>query len=753
MARHSHGSDIEKKLRMSLQHSKQNDVVITAADADPYNQRLIHIKCNPCHTDKILDNCTALTRLVIGLQYYSSLQIESNKKHRDMFAKYMNDKYYEFLDDFAHLMKEHHHQLQKINNFLIKSNKYSFNACNLEGCDFTARHYSTRDFSKNVEEEKKENDPKSNFYAVTMDSLHYWLFHLFDQRVYVYHQVNSNYEAKGDDAYLYDVSLQIQKVIDSTKYMKNKFEHFQKQNKFNINVQQKDVDKDVFLDELYKYLFVEAPGTISGNNIKDLRFFIQLEEYDTDSFKMDLESMSTSNISNCIKNDKCSIWMYKFARNAQAASSSFNIGIPWYYWPYYQLFEELPDEDNPSGFDHCGYTVKDLFVKPKYSTFKEEIQNNRHIALKQYNEQVVAKANAYVQTKRVKEMKAVGGYSRLEGVLHCDILEGTPISVQHLISVIVYCDFTNLSNHFSSTFRKRKAFEPLTSIKRRNSEYYWLSKILKEVVLAFGQCANGDWDGESDKNDKDQYVNKLCGPFYCGMNIQINIPSFNIRLCGPTSTTMQIEVALIFAGGGSGDDQGIMIELNNATKSAAYTRAFNCSFISNYTEEDERLFFGSTNPIRVASIRTLQSRQFGNYKQFFEPLFYFECMVTAYTDINEMKISDEEMVCISDLVTYSVSFQKWKHNEEEKNESEPKKYDYPSYIYDVFDCFLQSKQTIVLDLELLNKVSSKLRDLIIYPMEKQKCENENVIFNPIEVSLINVFHENIFRLFPNVRTI
>ncbi len=75
----------------------------------------------------------------------------------------------------------------------------------------------------------------------------------------------------------------------------------------------------------------------------------------------------------------------------------------------------------------------------------------------------------------------------------------------------------------------------------------------------------------------------LSGPFYCGMNILMNMPCFNIRLCSPTSTSKKIEVATKFSG-----PNGIIIHFNNPwTYQYQYLRGFNVSWLSRYGEEDE----------------------------------------------------------------------------------------------------------------------------------------------------------------------
>ena len=82
----------------------------------------------------------------------------------------------------------------------------------------------------------------------------------------------------------------------------------------------------------------------------------------------------------------------------------------------------------------------------------------------------------------------------------------------------------------------------------------------------------------------------LTGPYYCGMNSLMTLPSFNIRLCGPISTSVQMEVALKFS-----KRSGIVMELDTPLKGGQYSHlhGFNASWISEFPEEDERyvIFF------------------------------------------------------------------------------------------------------------------------------------------------------------------
>ena len=215
--------------------------------------------------------------------------------------------------------------------------------------------------------------------------------------------------------------------------------------------------------------------------------------------------------------------------------------------------------------DHSGYDICQLYVKQKYGSFKEEISNYIYLPFTQYKNEIITKVNSYLNSDIVKNTKALDWYTRF----HYDISEGTVLGFHNLASLILYTDYSDLSRDFSQSFRRKTSYEMLESIKRRNSEYWFMSKILRETVEIFGGYS---------------YNDTLLGPYYCGMKVVMNMPSFNIRLCAPTSTSWNIEVAIKFSG-----EDGIIIQLNNPNIAPYRDLAgFNCSWLSRYKEENER---------------------------------------------------------------------------------------------------------------------------------------------------------------------
>ena len=210
-------------------------------------------------------------------------------------------------------------------------------------------------------------------------------------------------------------------------------------------------------------------------------------------------------------------------------------------------------------------------MEKKYDTFKEEISNYEHLNQNLYHEEIIPKAKVYLDSNIAKSMSAK---ANLRG-----IQIGTKINLENLISLILYCDYTELSGNFTATFRKKGPFEPLNQTKHRNSKYWHWSKILKETVDAFGaDGAGGRWNSMTG-----QHQGKLKGPFYTGMSVVMNLPQFNIQLLSPTSTSVHLEVAMKFSG-----DSGMIIEFENKSGDGRYIKGFDCSWISRFKEEDER---------------------------------------------------------------------------------------------------------------------------------------------------------------------
>ena len=208
-------------------------------------------------------------------------------------------------------------------------------------------------------------------------------------------------------------------------------------------------------------------------------------------------------------------------------------------------------------------------VKARYKDLKTEILHYKHLKVKEVNK-IMVKAEQYLDTNVAKSMTNRGGKRR----------SGKPLQLNHLVCIILYCDYTQLSRDFTISFRKSHQFQLLRQIKKHNSMYYHWAITLRELIKQYGQNyqqGNGN-------------LSKLVGPFYCGMSVVLNIPQFNMFIHSPLSTSTHIEVSLKFSG-----DSGMILELDNSSGSCQNLRGMDVSWISRYREEEERCVYITFN--------------------------------------------------------------------------------------------------------------------------------------------------------------
>lgn len=218
-----------------------------------------------------------------------------------------------------------------------------------------------------------------------------------------------------------------------------------------------------------------------------------------------------------------------------------------------------------------------------------------------------AKANTYKSTKRVKSMWTYG-------FPDYEIEAGDAISTDQLLCVILYCDTNKLQCEFSKTFRKQNPFDTVENIKQRHRRYYWFARRLIETIHCFGI------NNSSKKNP---------GPFFCGLSRLLTIAQFTIYLRAPLSTSKDIEIAVRFA-----TEDGIILTLDNEKYPQNRNNMIDCSWISRYAEENERLWIGypMMEPLRITRIRRVENNEF-----VLELLLLFDVIVTGSDRITKLK--------------------------------------------------------------------------------------------------------------------
>eukprot|EP01084_Bolivina_argentea_P221017 374455_1 len=443
-----------------------------------------------------------------------------------------------------------------------------------------------------------------------MDGIHCYLLHQYDLGQAIYKKeelIQSSVDEKSDiekHSFKENAFLIIsQKINDVKKNMPNS-SRFKKNPKYQFkDNEEEDIE------------FMEGMYGCAEYKKKTLEIFLLREEYDSDSVLRDIESDKDGHTSNIFlyglgKNEKHYDYVKEYVQAWKFSDRTFSTGFTYYYWEYYRQ-NIVEEEDFRNINDRSGYQPCQLVVEKTYDNLKQEIMDNKIRTLTHRQFKITIHKRDEIRCgSHVKKLIA----ANRDNELHYGVSGN--ISNEHLLSVLLYCDWTQLAAAFSNTFRKSKFFKPIIVVKKQNSEYWNWSKLLRESVEYYGLNRNGD-------EEKNTHVDRLEGPFLCGLSSVKVISAFNIRLCGPTSTSTKIEVAQLFSG-----YKGIILQFNNVgDHMSGEVRAFDCSWISNYNAEREMLFIGGHHRMRLESVRFQETGQ--NFGLLNETLFYFDCMLNG----------------------------------------------------------------------------------------------------------------------------
>ncbi len=229
----------------------------------------------------------------------------------------------------------------------------------------------------------------------------------------------------------------------------------------------------------------------------------------------------------------------------------------------------------------------DHYVTNKFDNFKTEILQNLVCKLR-FAEYIAAekKAKAYLETKEAKKLICTGaGYHNKSDWFY----NGAPVSLHHLIAIILYCDQDLLSYKFSTTYRAIHLDENVKEITERHRNYYWFGRYLRELVEGFGK--------EIEETD---------GSYYHGISGNVRFTSTIAKFHHPMSTTKQVAVAQRFAG-----NNGVIISVQMHQFGVPY---FDCNWISKYGNEEESLFIGGIFPLQITNIiNCTTGDQYGKY--------------------------------------------------------------------------------------------------------------------------------------------
>eukprot|EP01084_Bolivina_argentea_P002116 3894_1 len=174
-------------------------------------------------------------------------------------------------------------------------------------------------------------------------------------------------------------------------------------------------------------------------------------------------------------------------------------------------------------------------VIPKYITLKDELLSNNICKISQENYYKLYEQCAALHKIKAYQIKAqhTEPYNK-----QYNVSVGSEISINHLIALKVFTDFTSISNSFRKGCRKYNT-ESMQQFIERNREIAEWCRYLKESIIFFGESMHN-------KTVYTELENKLI--------FSSLIQHFEC----PISTTKDLPVALTFSGG-----SGIVLELKS----------------------------------------------------------------------------------------------------------------------------------------------------------------------------------------------
>eukprot|EP01084_Bolivina_argentea_P241413 405277_1 len=356
-----------------------NDIIDQLEHSDNIIKNRKHYEMfqNKLHTEYknqncLVSRCPHIKRTIHALKYYHLIIM--TPKHEDNLITFCKDIYKQLIDDYSHVLINHNQHIESIYRLIQTQYCQILESCNFLECSFYKRSNRNRQLSTS-------NKLNSNHIHATNFNYLFWV-DLFDQ-------IHSYF------LHLFHSGLRIHCDID-----------FDTKNKEN------DSCVDEKFDTVIKAVFSKRKQlekvNIALNRFKSNKFNIKMTITNKDQY---------TELKQNVKNDKQDV-------------SSFSIGYTFYYWEHYKKPLDTNQEHYANRNEHLGHQTHELYIKAKYASLKEEILVA--LANDEY-QRCLTKLQKFMMTKTVKNMKSV---QFAEKRLHFGVGTNTPISTEHLLSII-----------------------------------------------------------------------------------------------------------------------------------------------------------------------------------------------------------------------------------------------------------------------------------------------------------------------------
>eukprot|EP01084_Bolivina_argentea_P263425 445869_1 len=507
--------------------------------------------------------CSHLKRICAVLKEYNTFITQYAKtKHNAHLC--INCSFTELLNDFVHVLFEHNTSNDFENIYTILNTDCNNGlVCDPSSCVMMTRNYRNRLFTHENNDELYWTDNAMDIVKQQLiDKIHCYYIHSFDIGFKI-SKIDRHAFMKQNIETKSDHDENIPKIVQMHQYLKSKLQRIK-----NIKV-------------------------LARLSNKHQRFILETD-----------------------KNQNHNIYSF---------------GYRFFYWDYYKNNFNTNDEVIESGVQHNTRSMvktddsplTNWYIEPKYANLKQELSSNLVCSIsKQQWIYALYKAKLYFDTFLVRSIRCFRTTSaKCYGFKNRDKMH-----INHLIVVLVYCNFDHLQFKFTQTFRKLKETETIESIKERHQNYHFLAKFLRECVECFGT----EWrNPERKPSGTRSFVN-----VYHGVTNTFTFTSMTPYIHGPFSSTTDYAVAVNFCNLNKGmilqlkinkdswifhktmDNAGRMITQPDGTisiKGVSMMAFFDCAWLSDYTNEQEIFTVGGLFPFIFEKIITSTGSNYEEY--------------------------------------------------------------------------------------------------------------------------------------------
>ncbi len=282
--------------------------------------------------------------------------------------------------------------------------------------------------------------------------------------------------------------------------------------------------RGVFVSEMERH-------GVSEDAVRSLIEAVQGQQFDTDAMVGDLADLDHSNLAELVAGAghgdavKFGDVAAPLILEKTMKDSLYSPGVRYFYWSHYRgntakrrVYRKARWQ--PMYEENRGYTLGQWFVEKKYGNLKDELLNNLVLTLSAGQFAVTLRK----ATDKLAEWRASGKQPRCRQSWWREsygVEYGQSISIEHIMAILLYCNFSDLCYIFSSTFRKIHDYESDEDMLSRHREYAIWARLLREAVECFGTAM----------------VDSDVKMFYHGVSCTLFFDSTSVHLCGPVSTT------------------------------------------------------------------------------------------------------------------------------------------------------------------------------------------------------------------------